>query len=1160
MPNLVTAQNHCNNDLAKLISTLLLNNIYNINFISNTKKNYCMNLKHEQLELQEHLLGYFLNLLIDRFALFFKNHLYSIRKQTYSSKKFAQKRKPVLIILGSRFVYFFLKKVPYLFVSDKCQDACALLLSKFMSRQDLQKKVLPEFFDQIFEHMKESAKSGDKFKLLGTLKCIASIYKNGKREDLLCYTLPTLKNIVELNLLSSKLALVRKYNIKILQRIGMAFFKVKIAKWRYERGSRSLLNNVKSAQTASTQRCQAQDEDDEEIPGEIEEIIEQLLSGLKDPDTIVRWSSAKGIGRITNRLSKENADDILQSLLELFNYVEDDSAWHGGCLAIAELGRRGLLLPQQLKSVVPIIIKALIFDKKLGNYSLGRNVRDAACYVCWSMARAFEPDVIEPYVNQIAGALLIVSVFDREVNCRRAASASFQENVGRQGQFPHGIDIIIKCDYHAVGQIHNCFLDLAIYIASFEEYRQQIVDHLMVHKFNHWDHSIRELTAQSFFKLTPLCPDYMAFEVVPSLIKQSSSIDLNTRHGALLSLGQLIHALSELVNLEPEKLLNKYFNEEFTSKLRHVLSQIFDEKYFRGSGGEYMRPAVCFFVKKFSLCKQMHKQFQLDDQFIGQCEHFLVQCIEQNKESVQLSAAETLPVYCDLPPYHHSEPKLVEAFIKNLRQTSKDYVRSGYCFALGHLPPFFLAKNDNFRKITSTLIVASKCVSGAIDDQTGALPPKSVPKSIEAESTWVQARRDAIKSLTFLFKSVNSAEDVKKYNLNESDFGEVFQCFLAGLEDYSNDSKGDTGSKVREASMEALEFFLSLSTRLNLALAKDHSLIETVLSGLMQQAVERIDRTRSIAAKTFCTILFNPELNIPENTVAKLRQVFVKEECDAIDWNLAYVTMPMFAKFLNSKQFQTNLLIGFVYSIGSLTESVVKSATSSFIKQVKQVEEESAQDFRDLVEKLLALCKVHLKVDRLSSSLIKTVDLLVQNDFFANGVLNADKNYPLEFVELFLENVKVTKDMQRLTSYTDFFCDMLQFDDEKVRKNCLTRLMIQLCHQYSRIRKVTASKLFEALINLPDLFQSDDDNSECICLLTETDWDQPINEVRSIRNRLCELTGTPKPVVKSNPLIFFSNDRCKFDTFFILYTRIKKKRKKQIFDLKKKIYFTIRKS
>lgn len=98
----------------------------------------------------------------------------------------------------------------------------------------------------------------------------------------------------------------------------------------------------------------------------------------------------------------------------------------------------------------------------------------------------------------------------------------------------------------------------------------------------------------------------------------------------------------------------------------------------------------------------------------------------------------------------------------------------------------------------------------------------------------------------------------------------------------------------------------------------------------------------------------------------------------------------------------------------------------------------------------------------------------------------------------------------------DFFCDMLQFEDNAsgVRERTMQQLMIMLCHQYPRIRKTTAQGLYEALLNYPDMFESEAANEECIAILGDTDWDQSIEKVREIRNRLCELTNTPKPVLK----------------------------------------------
>uniref|UniRef100_A0A672IWM0 Tubulin-specific chaperone D n=1 Tax=Salarias fasciatus TaxID=181472 RepID=A0A672IWM0_SALFA len=307
-------------------------------------------------------------------------------------------------------------------------------------------------------------------------------------------------------------AMLKKLSIKLTQRLGLTFLKPRLAAWRYQRGSRSLAANLSMSQSAavSPDMDTQEQEEDYDIPEQVETVIEHLLVGLKDKETIVRWSAAKGIGRLTGRLPKELADEVVGSVLDCFSFQETDNAWHGGCLALAELGRRGLLLPSRLKDVVPLIIKALIYEEKRGACSVGSNVRDAACYVCWSFARAYEPKELEPFVCEIARALLITAVFDRNVNCRRAASVS------SPGTFPHGIDILTAADYYAVGNLNNCYLNIS---------------------------AIRELATKALHNLTPQAPDYMATTVLPQLLPLAVGMDRHGRHGAILACGEITHAL-----------------------------------------------------------------------------------------------------------------------------------------------------------------------------------------------------------------------------------------------------------------------------------------------------------------------------------------------------------------------------------------------------------------------------------------------------------------------------------------------------------------------------------------------------------------------------------------------------------------------------------------
>jgi hypothetical protein len=70
--------------------------------------------------------------------------------------------------------------------------------------------------------------------------------------------------------------------------------------------------------------------------------------------------------------------------------------------------------------------------------SIGAHVRDAACYTYWAIARAYSPQILKPFVSALSQSVVTAFLFDREVNCRRAASAAFQEFVGRQGATVRG--------------------------------------------------------------------------------------------------------------------------------------------------------------------------------------------------------------------------------------------------------------------------------------------------------------------------------------------------------------------------------------------------------------------------------------------------------------------------------------------------------------------------------------------------------------------------------------------------------------------------------------------------------------------------------------------------------------------------------------------------
>ena len=182
--------------------------------------------------------------------------------------------------------------------------------------------------------------------------------------------------------------------LKLLQRLALVYLKPRLATWRYRRGQRTLnltqYNQTKLQPTTElvTKKSQLEEVEEElEVNETVESIIGSLLQALGDKDSVIRWSAAKGIGRISERLSASHAEDIVEQILQVMSLNPSETMLHGSCLCFAEMARRGLLPQHQLDQIVSKVLECLVFDEKKGTISVGANVRDAAAYVCWAFSR-----------------------------------------------------------------------------------------------------------------------------------------------------------------------------------------------------------------------------------------------------------------------------------------------------------------------------------------------------------------------------------------------------------------------------------------------------------------------------------------------------------------------------------------------------------------------------------------------------------------------------------------------------------------------------------------------------------------------------------------------------------------------------------------------------
>ncbi|KAJ6679463.1 BETA-TUBULIN COFACTOR D [Salix purpurea] len=976
----------------------------------------------------------------------------------------------------------------YLSNAGPMRTMAGLVLSKLLSRPDM-----PMAFTSFIEWTHEVLSSGtddmsSHFQLLGAVEALAAIFKAGCRKGLMdvVSTVWADVSLLEKSGTAAHSPLLRKYLVKLTQRIGLTCLPPRSPAWCYVGRTSSLGENVSLNASKRADQCthyenidsvkpeeraNCLEDEDMDIPEIVEEIIEMLLAGLRDTDTVVRWSAAKGIGRITSRLTSALSEEVLSSILELFSPGEGDGSWHGACLALAELARRGLLLPMSLPKVVPYVVKALHYDIRRGPHSVGSHVRDAAAYVCWAFGRAYYHIDMRNVLEQLAPHLLTVACYDREVNCRRAAAAAFQENVGRQGNYPHGIDIVNTADYFSLSSRVNSYLHVAVYIAQYEGYLYPFAEELLHNKIGHWDKGLRELAGEALSALVKYDPEHFASSVLEKLIPFTLSSDLCMRHGATLATAEIVLALHQFdYALATEK----------QKQVAAVVPAIEKARLYRGKGGEIMRSAVSRFIECISsshlLLPEKIKRSLLDT---------LTENLRHPNSQIQNVAVKALEHFVQaylVTKNNEGAGSITSKYLEQLTDQNVA-VRRGSAMALGVLPYELLANRwrDVLLKLSSSCMIENK------------------PEDRDAE-----ARVNAVKGLILVLKTLTQERGCYKVmwvlGIREAAMEGLETCtYILCIKDSTGKSHGvESVSERPNDDVADNNQFVSFF---------DANVATNVIGGIAKQAVEKMDKIREAAAKVLQRILYNKAIFIPFIPYRENLEEIVPNETD-LKWGVPTFSYQRFVQLLQFSCYSRSVLSGLVISIGGLQDSLRKASISALLKYLQTVETEKSNDRKSrehmLSTDMLWVLKQYKKCDRVIVPTLKTIEILFSKKIF----LDMEDQTPVfcaSVLDSLTVELKGSKDFAKLYSgiaILGYIASLL----ETINARAFTHLLTLLGHRYPKIRKASAEQVYIVLLQNGNLVP-EDKMEKALEIISDTCWDGDVDATKLQKLELYEMAG-----------------------------------------------------
>ncbi|KAL0944415.1 beta-tubulin cofactor d [Colletotrichum truncatum] len=359
--------------------------------------------------------------------------------------------------------------------------------------------------------------------------------------------------------------------------------------------ARKMLIKVIRSVTVLLLRQSPPDPDTTEL---IETSIGYLLECLADNDTPVRLAASKALSIVTLKLDPDMASQVVEAVLDSLNRnvlwtrepgssngpkVRDLAAvdpleWHGLMLTLAHLLYRRSPPASQLPDIVHGLLLGLFFEKRsTSGGSVGTNVRDAACFGIWALARRYTTsELLEVPTTAVVAArphrqdvsilqvlateLTVTASLDSAGNIRRGASAALQELIGRHPDtVEKGIWVVQTVDYHAVALRSRAVHEVALNATKLSpQYGAALLDGLLGWRgIGDADAGSRRVAGASFGTLTselsrqiasgPIDQFAASIDRILARLRALQTRQVDERHGLFLCLAAVLDKLPEVL-------------------------------------------------------------------------------------------------------------------------------------------------------------------------------------------------------------------------------------------------------------------------------------------------------------------------------------------------------------------------------------------------------------------------------------------------------------------------------------------------------------------------------------------------------------------------------------------------------------------------------------